>query len=213
MELEKEVFHHVGIDWWLEEVKLLIQPWWEIDSHNVRHMVLVKPAKVIEVDQKSVRSILGLLETESWPTYQMSSMDLLIWNCRGAGNDRFRRNLRELVQMHKPDMLILMETKVELNSMGMFFNNLGYTASTHVDPIERSGGIWLLWIPSLLNVQVNEASSQMITTTISRQEYPEWILAAIYASSNPRMQDELWKELDNIAQNLQAPWMKLLNQI
>ncbi|KAI8019916.1 hypothetical protein LOK49_LG04G01322 [Camellia lanceoleosa] len=95
-------------------------------------------------------------------------MDLLIWNCRGAGNDRFRRNLRELVQMHKPDMIILMETKVDLNSMGMFFNNLGYTASTHVDPIGRSGGIWLLWIPSLINVRVSEASSQMITTTISR---------------------------------------------
>lgn len=134
-------------------------------------------------------------------------MDLLIWNCRGAGNDRFRRNLSELVQMHKSDMLILMETKVELNSMGMFFNNLGYTASTHVDPIGRSGGIWLLWIPSQVNVRVNEASSQMITATISRQEYLEWVLSAIYANPNIKMRDELWKDLDTIAQNIQAPWM------
>ncbi|KAL7174503.1 hypothetical protein ACSBR2_033704 [Camellia fascicularis] len=76
MELGKEVYHHVGIDWWLEEVKLLIQPWWEIDSHNVRHM-----------------------------------------------------------------------------------------------------------------------------------DYPEWVLSAIYASPNIRIRDELWKDLDIIAQNIHAPWM------
>ncbi|KAL7183468.1 hypothetical protein ACSBR2_025803 [Camellia fascicularis] len=132
------MYHRVGIDWWLEEVKLLIQPWWEIDSHNVRHMVLVKPAKEMETTQNQVRRLLGLSESADWPHFQMSSMDLLIWNCRGAGNDRFRENLRELVQMHKLDMLILMETKVELNTMGMFFNNLGYTASTHVDPIGKN---------------------------------------------------------------------------
>ncbi|KAI8017227.1 hypothetical protein LOK49_LG04G01451 [Camellia lanceoleosa] len=173
LELGKEVYHHVSIDWWLEEVKLLIQPWWEIDSHNVRHIVLVKPAKAMEEDQKNVKSILGLSEVENWPTIPMSSIDLLIWNCRGASNDRFRRNLHDLVQMYKLDMLILMETKVELNKMGMIFNNFRYTASTHVDPIGRSGGIWLLWNPNQVNVRVNEACSQMITATITRQEYPD----------------------------------------
>ncbi|KAL7177603.1 hypothetical protein ACSBR2_030877 [Camellia fascicularis] len=112
----------------------------------------------------------------------------------GAGNARFRRNLRELVRLHQPDMMVLMETKVEISSMGMFFNNLGYTASTHVDPIGRSGGIWLLWNPSQLNVRVQNASSQIITATISRQDYPDWVLSAIYASPNIRLRDELWND-------------------
>ncbi|CAL5359793.1 unnamed protein product [Camellia sinensis] len=152
LELGKEAYHHVGIDWWLEEMKLMIQPWWEIDTHNVRHMVLVKPAKTLEEDQTNARSILGLPEVANWPTLPLLSMELLIWNCRGAGNDQFRRNLHELVQMHKPDMLILLETKVGLHKMGMFFNNLGYTASSHIDPTGRSGGIWLLWNPNQINV-------------------------------------------------------------
>ncbi|KAL7263170.1 hypothetical protein ACSBR1_001363 [Camellia fascicularis] len=88
-------------------------------------------------------------------------------------------------------MIILMETKVELNTMGMFFNNLGFTASTHIDPIGRSGGIWLLWNPSQANVRVLDASSQMITATISRQDYSDWVLSAVYASPNIRMRDEL----------------------
>ncbi|KAI8018792.1 hypothetical protein LOK49_LG04G01997 [Camellia lanceoleosa] len=118
-------------------------------------------------------------------------MDMIIWNCRGASNARFRRTLRELVSLHKPDMLILMETKVELNTMGMSFNNLEYTASTHVDPIGRSGSIWLLWNPSQANVRVHDATSQMITATISRQEYPNWVLLAVYASLTIRKRDEL----------------------
>ncbi|KAI8009782.1 hypothetical protein LOK49_LG06G01157 [Camellia lanceoleosa] len=207
LELEKEVYHHVGIDWWLEEVKLLIQPWWETDSHTVRHMVLVKPTKTLEEDRKSVRNLLGLTKEEDWPTFNLSSMDLFIWNCRGAGNARFRRNLRELVRLHQPDMMVLMETKVEISSMGMFFNNLGYTALTHVDPIGRSGGIWLLWSPSQLNVRVQNASSQIITATISRQDYPDWVLSAIYASPNICLRDKLWNDLSALAQHTQDPWL------
>ncbi|KAL7247368.1 hypothetical protein ACSBR2_002308 [Camellia fascicularis] len=134
-------------------------------------------------------------------------MDLFIWNCRGAGNARFRRNLRELVRLHQPDMMVLMETKVEISTMGMFFNNLGYTASTHVDPIGRSGGIWLLWNPSQLNVRVQNASSQIITATISRQDYPDWVLSAIYASPNICLRDELWNDLSALAQHTQDPWL------
>ncbi|KAL7228900.1 hypothetical protein ACSBR2_007568 [Camellia fascicularis] len=134
-------------------------------------------------------------------------MDLFIWNCRGAGNARFRRNLRELVRLHQPDMMVLMETKVEISTMGMFFNNLGYTASTHVDPIGRSGGIWLLWNPSQLNVRVQNASSQIITATISRQDYPDWVLSAIYASPNIRLRDELSNDLFALAQHTQDPWL------
>ncbi|KAI8024910.1 hypothetical protein LOK49_LG02G03969 [Camellia lanceoleosa] len=137
----------------------------------------------------------------------MSSMDILLWNCRGAGNDRFKRNLRDIVRLHRPNMIILLETKVELSTMGMFFNQLGFMASTHVDPVGRSGGIWMLWDPSQANVRVTEANSQMITTTISRQDYPSWVLSAVYASPNSRMRDELWEGLKSVAQNTHEPWL------
>ncbi|KAL7222108.1 hypothetical protein ACSBR1_023926 [Camellia fascicularis] len=104
-------------------------------------------------------------------------------------------------------MLILMETKVEFNSMGMFFNRMGFTASSHVDPIGRSGGIWLVWNPILVNVRVTEASSQLITATISRQDYPDWILSAIYASPISQKRDELWNNLERTSQTITDPWL------
>lgn len=100
-------------------------------------------------DYKRVNHIMGQPDFNTPPELpNKGSMNLLIWNCQGAGNNTFKRNIWDLIRNHKPDMIILMETKVTLSSMGMFFNNLGFTASSSVDPNGRAGGIWLLWEPS-----------------------------------------------------------------
>ncbi|KAI8021640.1 hypothetical protein LOK49_LG03G03414 [Camellia lanceoleosa] len=205
---EKEAFHLVGLDWRVEETQLKIQPWWQFEASQNRHLVIVKSKLSMEENQLRVRDILGAPENSDLPNItQMSVMDMLFWNCRGAGNNKFRRTLKDLITMHKPDLLVLMETKVDLSSMGMFFNSLGYSASSHVDPIGRSGGIWMLWNINNVNVRVSKANSQMILATISKQNYPDWMLAAVYASPNPRIRDELWDSLETIAQTNQLPWL------
>ncbi|KAL7245795.1 hypothetical protein ACSBR2_001015 [Camellia fascicularis] len=161
----------------------------------------------MEDNLKKAKELLGFVDQMSPPKFNRSSMTLLIWNCRGAGNKKFKKNLRELVQIHKPDLLVLMETKVELASMGMFFNHMGFTTSAHVDPVGRSRGIWMLWNPSLVNVRVTKASSQLITARIAKQDYPEWLLTAVYASLISNKREDLWDRLENTAQTNSAPWM------
>ncbi|KAL7252504.1 hypothetical protein ACSBR1_007132 [Camellia fascicularis] len=127
-----------------------------------------------------VRAILGIPQNSYLLAFHcMSSMDMIFWNCRGAGNNTFKRNLKELLRTHKPEILILMETKVELNSMGMFFNRLGFMASAHVDLVGRSGG----------------------KTT------PDWLLSVVYASPNARKMEELWQNLKTTAQQNNDPWL------
>ncbi|KAI8028379.1 hypothetical protein LOK49_LG02G01345 [Camellia lanceoleosa] len=156
--------------------------------------------KSMDERYNEVRALLGVPKNSYLPDFhRMSSMDMLFWNCRGASNNTFKRTLKELVRTHKPKILVLMETKVELNSMVMFFNRLGFTASTHFDPVGRSGGIWMLWNPSQANVRVLEANSQIITATISRQNDPNWLLSAVYASPNARKREEMWQTLEQIA--------------
>ncbi|KAF5934299.1 hypothetical protein HYC85_030470 [Camellia sinensis] len=91
-------------------------------------------------NHQAIRRYLELDIQNPLPNHDIPSMDLMIWNCRGAGNKKFKRTLRELVQIHKPALVVLMEPKVEFKAMGMYFNCMGFTASTHVDPIRRSGG-------------------------------------------------------------------------
>ncbi|XP_028057277.1 uncharacterized protein LOC114261234 [Camellia sinensis] len=115
--------------------------------------------------------------------------------------------MRELVQIYKPQLVVLMETKVDFKTMGFFFNGMGFTASAHVDPIGRSGGIWMLWNPDIVNVRVVEASLQQITAIISRQDYPNWLLSTVYVSLNNNLRDNLWDQLEEVAQNMTEPWL------
>ncbi|KAL7205922.1 hypothetical protein ACSBR2_018772 [Camellia fascicularis] len=128
----------------------------------------------IDQDHRRIRSILPMLDTNPLPIMpSMDSLEILIWNCQGAGNSTFRRNMRELIRTHNPGILILMETKVTYNSMGNFFNNLGFTASTIVDSVGRAEGIWFIWDTDQVTVRALAASNQYIQATVQKEDYEE----------------------------------------
>ncbi|XP_028075296.1 uncharacterized protein LOC114277597 [Camellia sinensis] len=163
--------------------------------------------KMMDENYKALRGYLGIDCQVPLPDQEISSMDLLIWNCRGAGNKRFKRNLRKLVQIHRAELMIFMETKVEFKLMGTFFNCIGFTTSIHVDPTGRSGYIWMLWNPNVVNVRVVETSSQQIIANILRQDYPDWLLSTVYARPSSAKRDDLWDQLEAIAQHMNDPWL------
>lgn len=39
-------------------------------------------------------------------------INFIVWNARGANSAVFRRNFEALVNMHRPTMLVLLETKM-----------------------------------------------------------------------------------------------------
>ncbi|KAL7263002.1 hypothetical protein ACSBR1_001214 [Camellia fascicularis] len=123
----------------------------------------------VDQDHQRIRSILTRLAIDPLPTMpSMDSLKILIWNCRGAGNNNFKRNMRELIRTHNPGILILMETKVTYSSMGNFLNNLGFTTSTIVHLASRAGGIWLIWDMDHVTVRASTASNQYIQATVHK---------------------------------------------
>ncbi|KAL7171631.1 hypothetical protein ACSBR2_036319 [Camellia fascicularis] len=130
--------------------------------------------KSIDQDHRRIRSLLPSLVTDPLPLFSsMDSLKILIWNCRGAGNNTFRRTMRELFQAHQLGILILIETKVQYNLMGNFFSNMGFSAVTIVDPVGRSSGVWLIWDTNQVNVRVSTVSNQYIQATIHKEDYEE----------------------------------------
>lgn len=138
----------------------------------------------------------------------MSSFKILIWNCRGAGNDRFRRNFSEIFRNQQPEIVGLVETKVKIDSMGLFFNNFGLTNSIFVDPNGRSGGIWILWDPLKVSVTTIYSNSQAVHVTIQKNGFANWFLSVVYASPNPRLREALWEDLQLFSANANNnPWV------
>ncbi|KAI8031498.1 hypothetical protein LOK49_LG01G02408 [Camellia lanceoleosa] len=98
----------------------------------------------VKDDHRQIRSIVTDLETSDPIFPSMDLLRLLFWNCRGVDNNIFKCNLVEIIKAHKPEILVLMETKVAFSKLASFFNRLGYTISTIVDPVERVDGIWII---------------------------------------------------------------------
>ncbi|KAI8013561.1 hypothetical protein LOK49_LG05G01094 [Camellia lanceoleosa] len=185
LEPESEAIHLVGIEWWIEEIRLNIEAKWQSAGGRPVQATQMAALSSLVLNQEKVRDISGLSSLDQFPIFpNRSSMDVMLWNCRGAGNKVFKRNFRELIRVHRPDVVALFETKVTFSSMGLFFNNLGFTSSTVVDPIGRVGGIWLIWNPTQVSVSAYVATSQVIQATIKRENFKEWILSVVYASPN-----------------------------
>ncbi|KAI7979245.1 hypothetical protein LOK49_Contig435G00006 [Camellia lanceoleosa] len=49
--------------------------------------------------------------------------------------------------------------------------------------------------------------SQQITATISRQDYPNWLLSAMYVSPNSSLREDLWDHLEEVARHMTEPWL------
>lgn len=66
-------------------------------------------------------------------------MILLGWNCRGLGQPRTVRVLKEMLKSHKPDILFLSETLVEGNKIEALASKLGFGKNFSVDRQGRGG--------------------------------------------------------------------------
>ncbi|OMO91594.1 hypothetical protein CCACVL1_07070 [Corchorus capsularis] len=93
-------------------------------------------------------------------------MKILSYNARGAANPLFKQLVRQLVADHKPTMLIITEPRISGSRGELVRNSLGFDGSEYVDPIGFSGGIWILWHTTEIDVTVKSKTRQEITVDI-----------------------------------------------
>jgi len=69
----------------------------------------------------------------------------MIWNCRGAGNATLYRYYKQCVDDNKPDMLVVLETRVDPRKLRHTFSILGYDGVDFVDGQGFAGRIIVAW--------------------------------------------------------------------
>ena len=69
------------------------------------------------------------------------------------------------------------------------------------------GGIWILWNPGSIIIKPLHTSSQCIHAMVTKRNYEEWMLSAVYASPNNSLRDKLWSNLKVVADFYNVPWL------
>ncbi|XP_010666466.1 uncharacterized protein LOC104883619 [Beta vulgaris subsp. vulgaris] len=143
------------------------------------------------------------------PTLASNSLPIfcMVWNVQGAGSKAFLIALKELVKVHKPNIIALVETHMGGNHAEKIANLLHYSGHTRVDAQGFSGGIWIFWQPELVTMEPILKHDQFITMDIKRVGGEPWYFTAIYASPDPTKRTELWQHLRDFATNNNKPWL------
>ena len=135
-------------------------------------------------------------------------MNLLIWKCKGTLNPAFCNNVIELVRMYSPTILILTETKVSGRRAKRIADRLPFDGAIFANTIGLSGGLWLLWDSSRVDIVELSSTEQEIHAMITpNYSSSPWLLSTIYA--NPRFVERLllWENLMAVSMLHSLPWV------
>lgn len=70
---------------------------------------------------------------------------IFLWNCRGASNNTFFRFCKQYIDLYHPDILFIMETRVDPLKTKNSFNRLGFDWFLSSEVRGFSGGIAVGW--------------------------------------------------------------------
>ena len=101
--------------------------------------------------------------------------------------------LSELRHNHKPNFLVLVETKQEPELVQKFQAHFGYDNLVTVDPLGRSGGLALFY-NNEYQVRVLYSSNQMIDVeaeALGKKVY----LTFVYGDPVQKMREQVWERL------------------
>ncbi|XP_016206969.1 uncharacterized protein LOC107647406 [Arachis ipaensis] len=144
------------------------------------------------------------------PSFLFFRSDLMIifsWNCRGAASQSFTRTLKEYLRMHKPDLVILQETRCSGDTARRTIDRSGFAFSHVQDANGFSGRIWIIWNDLNISVKVVRSCVQFIHMEVTHGNNHSWMLTAIYASPQERTRRSLWSELRTIATCMSKAWL------
>ena len=132
-------------------------------------------------------------------------MNFLSWNCRGLGNARAVRVLRDVVKSRKPDLLFLSETLVCSDKINDLCHKLGFVDCFNIDCIGRSGGLAVMW-KNTVACTVDSSSLNHIDIMILKDQSPHWRLTCFYGMPERERRTDSWDLIRQLCSISPLPW-------
>lgn len=132
--------------------------------------------------------------------------NMLIWNCRGAGNKRFPGLIKDYTRIYKLGFLAVLEPRISGIRADRVIEKLGYDGIAREEAVGFAGGIWCLWKKNKFSIDVISSSKYCILLKISPHSRTPWLLSVVYGSPQERFREDLWNELRDIHSNFNLPW-------
>ncbi|KAK2664916.1 hypothetical protein Ddye_003490 [Dipteronia dyeriana] len=109
-------------------------------------------------------------------------------------------------RLYQFGILAIFEPRISCSKALRVIRNLGFSNSFVVDAEGFSGGIWLLWNNSQVELQVIANTRHCITALVDDHS-SVWVLTVVYANPCATTRSLLWNYLDSIRKCFNLPWL------
>ncbi|KAI9124663.1 hypothetical protein K1719_004585 [Acacia pycnantha] len=131
---------------------------------------------------------------------------VVYWNVRGACGKDLIQNIKVVCKEPRPCLLILSETKCEKAAQLSKLKNLGYNGVAFIPSVGRSGGMAAFWKETEISISIIMTNRQYLHMRCSLNGGPPFYLTALYAIPIQRFKEELWYDLQKLANSPMTPW-------
>lgn len=94
-------------------------------------------------------------------------INIISWNCRGAGARYFPRLVRDLKLNYNVNILIIVKPRVSGQRADKIISKLGFCNYYRIEATGFSGRIWLLSEGERVSINIISSSHQFLHTSIS----------------------------------------------
>ncbi|KAF3682670.1 hypothetical protein FXO37_02220 [Capsicum annuum] len=129
-------------------------------------------------------------------------MNFLIWNCRGSTSPEFKNHFKDLLELHKTTLVIILEThRMNHQTMPCEFHFSNIVA---VPASGQAGGIAILWQADLLNIMDVAMTHQEIHCKIQ-------LTTPITTSHKPFRMETIWTTHPQFPTVIRNSWIRMNN--
>ncbi|XP_028805248.1 uncharacterized protein LOC114760152 [Neltuma alba] len=140
---------------------------------------------------------------------------IMVWNCRGAGSEGFRRGLKLACDNNRPNILGLLETRIQHDRAEGLFRRLGYGKWLISPGLGFFGGIWIGWREEKAHLELLELNEQFVHLSVSYGGEEAWKLTVAYVTPRYREKQVFWDHMARLSREMEGVWIVIgdLNDI
>ena len=134
-------------------------------------------------------------------------MKFIAWNVRVVKKPQIREEFRFIIHAHQPDTLFLTEKMVAGKATKRLISQFGFYFYDFVNPVNHSGGLWVLWNNTIIiaNVLLKEQCFiHMLVLDIKTQHLST--ISNVYAPTKGSEKPSFWHHLIELNAVIDTPW-------
>lgn len=118
-------------------------------------------------------------------------MKTLCMNCRGLGRPEAVQEVCSLVELHRPCVVFLSETRLFDDRADGLVRSLGTTGGFGVGSLGRGGGLALLWNHEV-DVKLESYNKNHIDVTVTMSPSVKWRFTGFYGEPRKELRYQSW---------------------